>query len=88
MRLLIFMELKYIVTDKDNFAIFSPNTEHKNLSQGLYGKPIGAGFCTIRPKADSEDINVHCYGQSLSLHISSREEDETIINYALNPKKD
>lgn len=77
------MELKYVITDKNDFAIFTKLTNHSDI-RGLYGKIVGAGFCNFAQKADSEDVNIHCYGRSVSLGISSREEDEEIINNKIN----
>jgi len=77
------MELKYIITDKKDFAIFTKLTNHSDV-RGLYGRIVGAGFCTFAQEADSHKINIHCYGRSVSLNIHSREEDEVIINKAIN----
>lgn len=76
-------ELKYVVTDKGDFAIFTKLSNHCDV-RGLHGKVVGAGFCNFARKADSEQANVHCYGRSVSLGISSREEDEDIINLAID----
>jgi len=80
-------ELKYVVTENGDFAIFSKLTNHCDV-HGLYGKVVGAGFCTIavgyKPKwelgEEERIVNVHCYGRSVSLGIESRKEDEEIIN--------
>jgi hypothetical protein len=74
------MKLKYVVTDQRHFAIFDTGQNHNEVARGLEGKPAGAGFCTIMAKADSVLANVHCFGESISLGISSRDEDEEIIN--------
>lgn len=76
-------ELKYVVTEHGDFAIFTKLTNHSDV-RGLHGKIVGAGFCNFARKADSEEANVHCYGKSISLGISSREEDEIIINKAIS----
>ena len=79
------IEQKYVVTEDGDYAIFSKATAHADIAKVLSGKPVGAGFCTIQQKAFSEDVDVHCYGESLSLHISSRgEEDKETINRAIN----
>jgi hypothetical protein len=79
------MELKYVVTENNDFAIFSKATKHSNIARVLHGVPVGAGFCTIRQKADSMDVDAHCYGNSVSLLLHSRPKvDEDIINTALN----
>ena len=78
------MELKYVITEHNNFAIFSKGTNHGDIGKELHGDPVGAGFCTLRKHGDLDNINIHCYGESISLGIESREEDEKIINKALN----
>lgn len=78
------MELKYIIDKYGNFAMFTKANTHSEIAKGFYSEPVGAGFCNIRQKADSEDVNVHCYGESVSLNLKSREEDENIINNKLN----
>lgn len=77
------MRLKYIVTDENAFAIFSETQTHSDMARGMWGKPVGAGFCNIAREADSEYANVHCWGESTTLGIKSRPEDEEIINRKL-----
>lgn len=77
-------ELKYVVTEHGDFAIFTKLSSHNYVARGLYGRAVGAGFCTIRQKADSEDVNVHCYGESTTLDLVSRPEDEELINRKIN----
>jgi hypothetical protein len=79
-------KLKYIVTDNNSFAIFSVAQSHSDIARGMWGKPVGAGVCSIARKADSEHANVHCWGESVSLKLKSREEDEEIINRYLEPE--
>lgn len=69
------------------FVIFSPTIRHSDLKPawGLSGETVSAGFCTVQAKADSSDADVHCYGESVSLGLESREEDEEIINRYINP---
>lgn len=83
------MELKYVITDNDCFAIFSPTTSHAEVARGMCGKVVGAGHCTIQAAGtardgETSDINVHCYGRSDSMDIKSRSQDEEIINYKIN----
>lgn len=87
------MRLKYIVTENGSFALFTETATHSDIARGMYGKPAGAGFANIavgyseKPHHDLDierrTVNVHCYGESVSLGLSSREEDERIINNAL-----
>jgi hypothetical protein len=79
---------KYIVTDKYAFAIFSETCTHEDMAKGMYGTPVGAGFCTIAVGFDKDmpeiqTVNVHCFGESESLNLKSRENDEKIINNSL-----
>jgi len=67
--------LKYVVTDENDFAIFTTLTEHRKIGDSLFGKPVGAGFVTR-----DEQGNFKCYGESISLNLKSRKEDEVIIN--------
>lgn len=82
-------KLKYIIDKYGNFAIFSKNNAHSDIAKGFEFKPVGAGFCTIavgyKATEDCFDdikeiVNVHCFGESISLELESREEDEKIIN--------
>ncbi len=80
-------KLKYILDDYGNFAIFSDTKAHSDIARGFHFKPVSAGFCTIAvghyikgTTEEKESVNVHCFGESLSLNLKSREEDEDIIN--------
>lgn len=84
-------KLKYIIDERGNFAIFSSLATHRSVAQGFdtHNKIVGAGFCNIRhgfyqPEFEGRAINVHCWGESISLGIESRKEDEIIINKQLN----
>ncbi len=81
------MELKYVLTDQNDFAIFSELTSHKDIAGRLYGKAIGAGFCTVSPAWGRRRSAVRCYGSSDSLNLESRPEDEQIITDLLNRKE-
>lgn len=70
--------------EHNNFAIFSLGITHASLKSPDLGKIVGAGFCTMRPEADRSGVNVHCFGESVSLRIQSRDQDEKIINDKLN----
>lgn len=86
-------KLKYILDKYGNFAIFSDGNSHSDMAKGFHFKPVSAGFCTIavRYKATEdyfddikEIVNVHCFGESISLGLKSKEEDENIINKKIN----
>ena len=69
------MRLKYIITEANGFAMFSPESTHANVARGMEGKPVSAGFCII----DFEENKVRCYGESVTLKLKSRDEDSDII---------
>lgn len=68
-----------MVTDKNAFAIFSASQKHSDMARGMWGTPVGAGFCTF---VDGK-FEVHCFGDSVTLNLKARPEDEVIINTAL-----
>ncbi len=72
--------MKYIVLDNNQFVMFSTGLVHRDVARGLDGTPVGAGFCNVMREADSEYANVHCWGESVSLGIESREQDDQIVN--------
>lgn len=86
------MELKYILGENGNFAIFSKANTHSEMARGFYGKPVSAGFCQINIVEDREymtsivkhTLHVECYGESISLHLKSRNEDSEIITRGIN----
>lgn len=81
------MELKYILDSYGNFALFSPVNAHNDMARGFYQKPVSAGFCRLHTKRtlnEESSIEVHCYGESMSLHLASRPEDDDIITRKLN----
>lgn len=83
------MKLKYIIDTNNRFLIFSETIIHASIRSEDLGKIVGAGFCTIDigyDPANEEYPNVHCFGESVSLRIASREEDEKIINNQINNK--
>lgn len=79
-------ELKYLVSSEHEFVIFNPLITHRDVAKGLEGKIIGAGFCVIEANQGHDGLctDIRCYGESTSLGIKSRPEDETFINSQLN----
>lgn len=80
------MELKYILDDYGNFALFSKVNTHSDMAKGFYKKPVSAGFCRIEAEEThhGERAVVVCWGESISLNLKSRAEDGDIINKKLN----
>lgn len=72
--------MKYIILEKGGlelFFIFSELSTHKEVALKLEGKVVGAGFC----HADHTG-RFHCYGESVSLGIKSRNlVDAQILNF-------
>ena len=81
-------KLKYILDECGNFAIFSESNSHSDMARSFHFKPVSAGFCTIAVGYETKDglhieektVNVHCFGESISLKLKSRIEDGDIIN--------
>jgi hypothetical protein len=68
---------KYVILDQTVTVgiVFSDYINHSEMAQVIGGKVIGAGFCFI------EDNRYVCYGESTSLKVKSRpEEDAQILN--------
>lgn len=78
------MKLKYILTQNNDFAIFSSLSNHTDISKQLFGTPISAGFCSLLSNIKNNKININCYGESISLNLQSRIIDSQIINDLIN----
>ncbi len=81
------MTKKYIVV-KDTFGgeaiiVFSAGLYHKNVAGSM--KVVSAGFMDVTyddfPKSYNvvDKMNVHCYGESQSLKIGCRPEEDKIL---------
>jgi hypothetical protein len=66
---------KYIVTKDDVMIVFSDLLEHSDFRGH---NPISAGFLSIGATAKYEPT-IQCYGESISLGIKSREEEDTAL---------
>ena len=69
---------KYIIVNLGCIApvVFTDLLQHRDVANGIGGRVIGAGFCYI-----GDDGQYVCYGESVSLNIVSRgEEDSKILN--------
>ena len=71
---------KYIIVDNANGIIpvvFTELATHKDVARGsMPGTILGAGFCSI-----NVDGRYDCYGESTSLNVKSRgEEDSRLLN--------
>lgn len=73
-------KMKYIIVDNGQWdapVIFDEFTQHYAMAANIPGKVIAAGFVRFTPNG------LECYGNSVSLKISSREEDSALINKML-----
>lgn len=73
----MFYKSKYVILDKGFTVglVFSDLLNHSEVANGIGGKVVSAGFCHI------EDGRYCCYGESVSLNVESRpEEDARILN--------
>ena len=70
---------KYVIIDTGMAVVpivFSDLLGHADMAVGIGGKVLGAGFCYI-----NSDGQYTCYGESTSLRVKSRpEEDARILN--------
>lgn len=76
---------KYVILDQICVVgvVFSEYLNHLDVALGIGGEVLGAGFCFI------EDGIYHCYGESVSLKVKSRcEEDARILNKYLGAVSD
>jgi len=83
------MELKYILDEYDNFALFSPVNAHNDIARGFHRKPVSAGFCRIKTGGTihNPEQYVECYGRSISLNLECRPGDGDIITKKLNDRE-
>ncbi len=74
------MQKKYIVVDNEQIIIFSPGLYHSQVAGDM--KVISAGFMDIQfgnyPIGSSE-MHIHCYGESESLKVGSRPQEDKIL---------
>lgn len=77
---------KYIVYNSGGYydiVIFSPLETHRDIAQRLDLHVISAGFIQLHPD-DSGGVKAWCRGESVSLGVESRgEEDAKVANRAL-----
>lgn len=82
-----YLVLKYIVIDDNGIEkpyIFTALDQHRDVAFHLGGKVVSGGF--IAPGTDSILI---CYGESISLNVKSRpEQDAKLINKFLHGSDD
>ena len=77
--------MKYVMFENEDFIIIPDTMNHKDVC--INRKPIAAGFCRIEQyKNEWDDLRyrVSCWGNSSSLNLESRSEDEIIMSITLN----
>jgi hypothetical protein len=76
--------LKYIMFDEDTPIIFPGTLNYDEFH--ITGKtPTSAGYVNIYSTQESGDsVCVHTYGESITLNLQSKEEDNEIIKKLLN----
>ena len=67
------LKQKYIVTKDDVMIVFSELLQHSTFRSF---EPVSAGFLSINADGKHEPTIV-CYGESISLGLKSREEEDT-----------
>lgn len=78
---------KYILTDEDDYVIFTPLIDHSKMANVLRGEPISAGFCDVI--GDEDDCGnpiskVRVWGESVTLGIKAVESDGDKISKMMN----
>ena len=58
-------------------VVFPKHIGHDEMARKL-GTPISAGFLTTQINNEQE-VEINCYGESVTLGIKSREEEDTKI---------
>lgn len=80
------MKTKYVVFDNgrhEDMIVFSDMQQHDQMTRGLPGPAVSAGFISMYTDFGGDQL-VECYGDSISLGIKSRpEEDEKIARRVL-----
>lgn len=77
-------KLKYINFEHIGLVIFEESVQHYNMQQIVGHKALSAGFCSF-PNKDECGNEAQCFGKSVSLNLSSTEEDTKRLQRRLNP---
>ncbi len=75
--------LKYIHFENLGIIIFPEAIEHYKMASWLKDEPISAGFVFIPEKDDCGNI-AHCYGESVSLNLKSKDIDTKLLKRMLS----
>jgi hypothetical protein len=66
--------VKYIRTKDDEIIVFGEIMQHSDFKNF---NPISAGFISFGINPESRNPDCSCYGHSISLGLSSNEEEDT-----------
>lgn len=72
--------IKYIRTKDRGFIIFSNLIAHDEMASMVKEEVLSAGFVQIKKDERYGNPEFRCYGESVSLKITSKEEDTDQIN--------
>ena len=81
----MFYKAKYIISETGLPMVFSELQTHADVARAVFGgnQIVGAGF--VHVNSEGEYV---CYGESVSLRVKSRnEEDSKILNTMLGGKQ-
>lgn len=87
------MELKYIITDRNDFAIFTKLTNHSDIGRQLHGVPISAGCCKVQITTNIikdiyvDSVYIKCYGKSISMRLKSNKNDSEHLTKLVNKEE-
>ena len=77
----MYSQCKYVVLEqefdgniRENIYVFPSNVVHKSVAVRMKGKAVSAGFV-----AKDRDGRLYCRGNSESLRVGSREEDNILL---------
>lgn len=80
------LKMKYIVIDRNNvekIICFSETENHKDVAKRFNDyKIISAGFIRF-DDCIADDFKMYCYGESMTLGISSRSKDTDLLKMEL-----
>lgn len=71
--------MKYVIFQDESFALIPESAGH-DIFKDMH--PVSAGFCFIESYRNGFDdirFRVSCYGESTSLKLKSREDEDALI---------
>lgn len=77
-------KMKYINFKNIGLVIFETTVTHSDMKNMIGMEPISAGFCSM-PNKDECGNEARCFGESVSLKLSSTPEDTETLKRRLNP---